>query len=201
MARASGTEGYSETADELVERYEALQFEHVHRSVLPFLPRPPARVIDIGAGTGRDAAEFAARGYRVVAVEPTPELRAHAMRLHAEAAVEWIDDSLPDLALVRARRETFDLVMLTAVWMHLDPGQRERAMPAVASLLAPGGVMPMMLRHGPVPEGRRMFDVSAAETIALAACHGLGAVHSSSRAAVTRDKDVTWDVLVFTRPA
>ncbi|HYC63347.1 MAG TPA: class I SAM-dependent methyltransferase [Reyranellaceae bacterium] len=201
MARASGTEGYGETADELVERYEALEFEHVHRSVLPFLSPPPASVIDIGAGTGRDAAAFAARGYRVVAVEPTPELRAHAQRLHADVAIEWIDDALPDLTVVRGRRESFGLVMLTAVWMHLDLEQRGRAMPAVASLMAPNGIMSALLRHGPVPRGRRMFEVSAAETVALAARHGLSTVHNSSRAAVTEAKGVTWDVLVFTRPA
>lgn len=200
MTRASGTEGYGETADTLVEQYEKMTFEHVHRSVLPLLPKPPARVLDVGAGTGRDAAALAARGYSVVAVEPTAEMRSHGQRLHADAAIEWIDDSLPELSIVRARGETFDLVMLTAVWMHLDLEQRERAMPAVASLLKPGGVMTMMLRHGPVPAGRRMFDVSAAETSALSGRHGLVTTHTSSRAAVTQAKDVTWDVLALVRP-
>jgi len=51
------------------------------------------------------------------------------MLLHPSPMIEWLDDSLPDLAVMRARGEEFDVVMLTAVWMHLDKLQRRRAMP------------------------------------------------------------------------
>ncbi len=197
MTRVSGTEAYGETADTLVERYESLTFEHVHRHTLALMPAPPARALDIGAGTGRDAAALASHGYTVVAAEPTPEMRAHGQRLHAGSAVEWIDDGLPDLAAVRARQPPFDLVMMTAVWMHLDAGQRTHAMPAVAGLVTPGGVLIMSLRHGPVPAGRRMFDVSAEETIALAKPHALDVLHHTARTSVTRATDVTWDILAF----
>jgi hypothetical protein len=36
---------------------------------------------------------------------------------------------------VRVRREEFDVVMLRAVWMHLDEVQRRTAMPNVAALV------------------------------------------------------------------
>jgi 2-polyprenyl-3-methyl-5-hydroxy-6-metoxy-1,4-benzoquinol methylase len=80
---------------------------------------------------------------------------------------------LPALPVVTKRGDKFDVVMITAVWMHLDEAQRRRAMPVVASLLSPGGVMTLSLRHGPVPAGRRMLEVSARETIGLAAAEGL----------------------------
>jgi hypothetical protein len=35
---------------------------------------------------------------------------------------------LPDLDRVHALGERYDLIMLTAVWMHLDEAQRDRAM-------------------------------------------------------------------------
>src|SRR5580704_1627355 len=57
--------------------------------------------------------------------------------------------------------------------MHLDEVQRRQTMPNVAALVRNGGVMIMSLRHGPVPPGRRMFDVSTEETIALAQPLGL----------------------------
>ena len=82
--------------------------------------------------------------------------------------IEWLDDSLPNLAALRARKEEFDLVMLTAVWMHLDEAQRELAMPNVSALVRNGATVIMSVRHGPIPPGRRMFEVSAEETIALA---------------------------------
>ena len=116
-------------------QYESIAFAEAHKPILHLLPAEPARVLDIGAGTGRDAAGFAALGHRVVAVEPTAAMRAHGMRLHPSPAIEWVDDSLPELAVLSARGETFDVVMLTAVWMHLDEAQRERAMPQVAALV------------------------------------------------------------------
>jgi hypothetical protein len=72
------------------------------------------------------------------------------------------------------RGDRFDVVMLTAVWIHLDPQERREAMPRVASLLRPGGALLFTLRHGPAPPGRRrLFETSADETIALARVHGL----------------------------
>ena len=195
--RVIGTEGYGETAAERVKQYESISFAHVHRHMMHLFPTTPSQVIDIGAGTGRDAAGFADLGHTVTAVEPTPELRAEAERLHPHPAITWIDDSLPDLDRVHALGERYDLVMLTAVWMHLDPPQRERAMARVAALVWHGGMLGLSLRHGPVPAGRRMFDVSAQETCELAIRHGLVVIHESKGPAVLGGPDVWWDRLAF----
>jgi hypothetical protein len=135
-------------------------------------------------------------GHRVVAVEPTDELRTGAMALHPSPRIEWIDDSLPDLRLLRARHEAFDAVMLSAVWMHLDERQRQDAMPTIASLTRVGGVLIMSLRHGPVPPGRRMFEVSAGETIAVAQTSGLSS-EVNARAPSFRDPSASWTRLAF----
>jgi 2-polyprenyl-3-methyl-5-hydroxy-6-metoxy-1,4-benzoquinol methylase len=89
----------------------------------------------------------------VVAVEPTEAMRIPAMALHPSPQIEWLNDSLPDLALLRTRRERFDLVMLSAVWMHLDQQQRRQAMANLAALIQPGGTVIMKIRHGPGPRG------------------------------------------------
>ena len=164
----ASTQGYAKQADVLAARYESISFAEVHSDTLHLMPEPPARVLDIGAGTGRDAAALAALGHHVLAVEPTAELRRHSQRLHADARVEWLDDSLPDLAHVVTRGERFDVIMLTAVWMHLDVEQRQVAMANLARLVHPSGRIIMSLRHGTVPPGRRMFDVSFEETDELA---------------------------------
>jgi 2-polyprenyl-3-methyl-5-hydroxy-6-metoxy-1,4-benzoquinol methylase len=198
--RASGTEGYAEEAETLVENWEKISFSDNHQPVLHVIPTVPCTVLDIGAGTGGDAACFAAMGHRVVAVEPTDELRVPGMALHPSSRIEWLNDSLPDLAVLMARDEMFDLVMLTAVWMHLDETQRRHAMPRVASLIRAGGIMIMSLRHGPVPQGRRMFEVSADETILLAQAQGLDAVlnlRTGSVQEVNRRAGVTWTRLAF----
>jgi SAM-dependent methyltransferase len=195
--RVSGTEGYAESADALAEQYESISFADSHRPILHLMPTTPGQVLDIGAGTGRDAAALAALGHRVLAVEPTPELRAHGQRLHRSAPITWIDDALPELAKVHERGERFDLIMLTAVWMHLDAAQRQRAMGRVAGLLRPSGLMALSLRHGPVPTGRRMFEVSAAETCALAGESGLETVHQSERGDRLGRPGVWWSILAF----
>ena len=194
----SGTEGYAEEAATLLERYESIAFETVHRQVMHLFPEAPCAVLDIGAGTGRDAAWFAERGDRVVAVEPTEAMRAGAMRLHPSQSIEWVDDSLPDLRVMRARGELFDLISMSAVWMHLDARQRAAGMPNVAALLRDGGLLALSLRHGPVPSGRRMFEVSAQETIDIAAAHGLRAVVNARVTSATKE-GVTWDRLALLR--
>ncbi|WP_407155469.1 class I SAM-dependent methyltransferase [Bradyrhizobium sp. STM 3557] len=197
-----GTEGYAAEADDLFARYESLAAQDVHRAVLHLLPSAPARVLDIGAGTGRDAAWFAAQGHQVVAVEPTDALRLRAMTLHPSPRIAWVDDSLPELAALRARHDPFDLIMMTAVLMHLDADERARAMPNVASLLAPKGLLIMRLRHGPVPPGRRMFDVAAEDVTALAAPLGLRCVfehHGGSLGMQNHSAGVTWTTLALVR--
>jgi SAM-dependent methyltransferase len=193
----SGTENYPVEAPELLKRYESISFADAHALVLHLIPAAPSRVLDIGSGTGRDAAALATLGHSVVAVEPTEELRQGAMVLHPSPAIEWVDDSQPELAALRARGEAFDLVMLTAVWMHLDEAQRRRAMPNVAAMARHGGTVIMSLRHGPVPPGRRMFEVSAEETIELAERSQLRCVLNLEAEPSLRQAGVTWTRLAF----
>jgi SAM-dependent methyltransferase len=197
MGRPAGTAGYAENANALAEQYESLAFEALHRDLLPLLPPLPGRALDVGAGTGRDAAALARRGYRVVAVEPTPELRALGQSLHADVAIDWTDDALPDLATIDLREGRFDLALLTAVWMHLDARERRQAMPRIAALIAPGGLVAMSLRHGPVPAGRRMFAVSAAETTELATGVGLALLRQDERPDSRDREGVSWTFLTF----
>lgn len=197
MTRIASTIPYSEKADALAQRYESVGFEDVHGDVLALLPPPPARALDIGAGTGRDAAALVARGYQVTAVEPTPEFRAIARKLHKDAAIAWLDDALPDLPTIEGR---FDLILLSAVWMHLDAAQRARAMVRVAGMLRDNGVMVLSLRHGPIPEGRIMFEVTPDETTALASAQGLETIHAERRDGRLDQPGVWWDRLAFRRP-
>lgn len=200
MSKAVGLDGYQENAATLADQYESITFEQVHRDVLHLIPAQPCSVLDIGAGSGRDAAALAKRGHRVVAVEPTEALRGHGQELHADVPIEWIDDALPELAVMGDRGQRFDLVFLTAVWMHLDAAERAQAMARVAGLLEPGGRMILSLRHGPVPNGRRMFDVSAQERSDLGQQQGLAEVYRCEREDMLGREDVRWSFLCLQRP-
>jgi SAM-dependent methyltransferase len=191
-----GTEGYGEQADSLVDSYESVVFDELYRPLLELLPAG-GQAMDIGAGTGRDAAALARRGFRVHAVEPTPELRSHAQRLHPDPSIVWIDDSLPDLAQIHADGERFDLILMTAVWMHLDESERDRALLRIAELLGPGGRLFMTVRKGPVPAGRRMFDVPIDPLVSQAQSSSLALLRRYEFPDMLGRRDVSWTMLAF----
>lgn len=196
----SSAQGYAEQADTLISQYEAISFEERHAAELHLLTQLAGRVLDIGAGTGVDAAWFAHRGHSVLAVEPTDAFRRAGQRLHPSPSIEWLDDSLPKLERVMARSERFDVVMLSAVWMHLGEPERQEGMPRLASLLARSGLLVMTLRHGPVPSGRCMYQVSSEETIDLARSCSLEPILRSESESIqpgNRAAGVTWTHLVF----
>ena len=198
----AGTEGYAEDADSLIERYESVSFTGKYESVLHLMPEKASDVLDIGAGTGADAAWLAAAGHRVLAVEPADRLREAANALHPSPRIEWIADSLPGLRKLVSRKQRFDLVLLTAVWMHLALHERQEAMPNVAALLKADGVLLMSLRHGPAPANRRMFRVSAEETVQLAEREGRRNtlnLEVQSVQPINRQADVTWSWLAFSK--
>ena len=91
---------YNAGAPTHVPGYEGLPFEEVHASVLDLLPDAGACVLDMGAGTGRDAAWFAANGYKVVAAEPASGMRDAGKALHRSPDIRWLDDALPALEKV-----------------------------------------------------------------------------------------------------
>ncbi len=73
-------------------------------------------------------------------------------------------------------------------------------MPRVASLVRDGGTAVFLLRHGPVPPGRRMFDVSAEETAEPAAAEGMRlALRLDDQDDAIGRPGVRWTRLAFSR--
>ena len=170
---------YEQNASRLVSQYESLSFHDVHASLLDLLPTPGTTVLDIGAGSGRDAAWFAANGYDVVAVEPSDGMLTHARQLHPSNKIHWLSDSLPDLAKVRRLGLSFDLILLSAVWMHIPPASRQRSLRKLATLLAPKGRIAISLRLGAPDAERAMHEVSMQELSTLALQFGLRVVRTT----------------------
>ena len=191
---------YDRLAREIVQDYESLAFEEVHPAALDLLPPPPGAILDIGAGTGRDAAWFARQGHRVVAVEPSRELRRAGRKLHQSPAIEWLDDCLPDLGLARKTGSLFDVIWLSAMWMHVPPDDRPRAFRTLASLLKPGGGMMFSLRLGPLPPERPMAIVSSGEIRELARGRGLEIIRIKRLADAHGRPEISWDMVWLRGP-
>lgn len=144
---SSALAGYRLAAHQLKAAYDALDPVQIYKPVQDVMPKPGEHVLDIGAGTGRDAAWWQAAGCHVTAVEPVTDLWAHP-------AIPVVQDELPDLPKLVERNLTFDVIILTGIWHHLSPKQRKSAIPVLKSQLKPAGRLVFNLRHGPCPSDR-----------------------------------------------
>src|SRR3954452_10575594 len=85
-------------------------------------------VLDVGSGTGIVARQLAARGCRVLGLEPDPRMAEIARRRGTEMEVAAIEDWEPG-------GRSFDLVTSGQAWHWVDPAQGAAR---VAEALRPG---------------------------------------------------------------
>ncbi len=195
---------YNHNAPSYAQRYESVAFEDVHTPLLEHIEKlgKNSFILDIGAGSGRDATWFASRGHEVFAVEPSHSMRAEAQRLHSGTSIKWIDDSLPVLAGTHRLGISFDFIFLSAVWMHVRPEDRSQAMRKLVTLINPGGSIAISLRFGPPDFEREMHEVTEHELDILAMEHGLRKLDLSL--ANTTDKlgrgDISWQTVLYELP-
>lgn len=192
---------YNRNAEQLADQYDSLDFEQVHGDWFDELPSA-GMALDVGAGSGRDARFLACHGFEVVAVEPAYELREHAQQYDVARAdgcnpIHWVDDSLPELSRVQKLQTKFDLILLSAVWMHIAPSQRQRAFRKLSSLLKPNGKMVVSLRHGASPDERTMHPVSADELAGYAQQQGLSYRILRPTADQLQRLDVEWETVLL----
>ncbi len=193
--------GYSVSHRELIARFEAVSCDRLYQHVTDVLPAQPSRIADIGVGTGRDAAWLADKGHSVVAVEPVDELREAGMALHKSARIQWLNDRMPELGQLQDLAP-FAVVLLTAVWQHLDDSGRQAAMRSLAGLVAGNGLVIMSIRHGPGAANRRVFPANLCETISAAAANGFDVVReqdAESHQEQNRAAGVHWTWLALRR--
>ena len=193
---------YSDNAPSLASRYNSLNPESLHGSWTRFISDQAGIALDIGAGSGRDANWLAEKGWDVVAVEPCRKFRELA-KPAGHANVIWQDDELPELKSLRAAGHRFNLILLSAVWMHVLPNKRERAFRIISELLAPGGVLVFTLRHGHDEQEnleRGFFPVSSGELENYAKQRALAQVLNTGSEDHLARSDVRWETLVFQLP-
>lgn len=84
---------YTENATEIARRYESVVSPVERYFVLAFTPG--ARVLDVGCGSGRDAARLLDSGYDAYGIEPVEALRHAAIADHPELAGRIGEGGLP----------------------------------------------------------------------------------------------------------
>ena len=97
----------------------------------------PSTTLDVGCGTGTVAAAIAARGFRVVGVEPD-------QRMAAVARARGVEVDVVSFENWDSRGEMFDLVTCGHAWQWIDP---IIGGPKAASLLRPGGAIALFWNY------------------------------------------------------
>jgi 2-polyprenyl-3-methyl-5-hydroxy-6-metoxy-1,4-benzoquinol methylase len=209
---------YNDHGAEISQQYLSVSFENVHAPWSRFLPtllnKPNVSVIDVGAGSGRDISHLYSQAIsqlgdenklgQFVAIEPSENLLEVGKQLTKKQNIKWINDSLPALQQTHSLEISFDLILLSAVWMHIPISQRARALRKLTNLLRPGGIVVMSLKQGmseQEQQERAMYDVSVDEIEKLAlelglVCEVMPKVTSD---ALNRD-GVYWETLVLKLP-
>jgi len=185
---------YAARAAELIPLYQEATVAPLIAPLARLVPPPPAHVLDIGAGPGRDAAWFAARGYKVTAVEPLAAFR-RAGKFRYGPGIYWRNGALPELPLgPRA-----DLIWIRGVWQHVPPSMQGVAFSRLGAALAPNGRIVLALRDGPAPEGRGDYALNLLRLRRCAIQSGLAPVWSTWRASTgawNRAHGVRWHWMV-----
>ena len=180
-------------------QYETVDPAQLYAGIDAFLRKEPGLILDVGAGSGRDAAWLAARGHRVIAVEPSRTMREYAAQYHQHPHIEWVNDELPALAQIYRRNYVFDCVFVNAVWMFIPPRERARAFRKLVDLLKPGGVLLITVQLAGADDERGKYAVDAGEIPQLASAHGL-LVERDAQAGDQLGRALVWQQLVLRVP-
>lgn len=126
---------YQENAVELAARYNAVASPATRFFAVAF-PQG-SRVLDVGAGSGRDLQALRAAGYDAHGIEPSQPLRDAALSAFPALAGRLSAGQLPQLN--NPTGELFDGVLCSAVLMHIPEGDLFDTAFALRRLLKPHG--------------------------------------------------------------
>ena len=189
---------YDSNAEDCSRQYNSLSFEDVHGNWAEFIPLK-GTALDIGCGSGRDASALANRGLNVIGVDPSNKLLEIARTNFATPSIEWIKDSLPLLEQVNKLDIKFNLILLSAVWMHIPVADRELSFQNLANLLKTNGTLIITLRHGESPDKRIMYPVIKEEITILAKQVGLSLcrLNAPKQEDKLKRDSVHWETIVL----
>ena len=193
---------YDRAAQDLVDNYEAIDFIDAHPWLVAELSvKAPKNILDVGSGTGRDAAAMARLGHRVTAAEPSDRMRSLARALHPNDKIRWKDDALPNLSSLKGDNERFDIVVLSAVWMHIHPKDRLAALERLSDILTDDGQIYITLRTGPADKERDIYVVTPDELASLATQAGLVMEQIDDKPDLLGRTSIRWKTVILSKPA
>lgn len=103
---------------------------------------PPARILDVGCGSGRDLFWFRRRGYETIGFEASPDL-AELARSHSQCPVIEGDFENFDFSSLSA-----DAILLIGALVHIPHKRLSVIFGRIARALSPGGKVLISMKEG-----------------------------------------------------
>lgn len=199
MQQVKGTIGYSNVVQKYVRATNEVPFDILHKEFLKFIPKEQSLILDLGAGTGRDAYELSLKGHLVLAIEPLIGFRIAGQELYKSENLKWIDDSLPKLKKLEEYNNKVDFALSSSVWHHLNKIEQDKAIKRVSELLKPNGIFAFSLRNGPAGVGTHVFPTNLQRTIIQSKKYDLEPVFEiDNQPSLMKNKEnVKWSKLVL----
>ncbi|MGM0600120.1 MAG: class I SAM-dependent methyltransferase [Candidatus Rifleibacteriota bacterium] len=127
---------YEENASELSSRYETAQLDHLYLDCSNHFASG-SRLLEIGCGSGRDAAHLSLLGYQVRGIDGSSELIKKALEHHPE-----LDGKLSQLVLpaeLPFADQEFDGFYSIACFMHFSISDLNKILAEIVRILNPEG--------------------------------------------------------------
>ena len=131
---------YDKNAPSLANRYEMADMSYTHRTLIRHLPEG-GKVLEIGCGSGRDAAFLLNHGFDVTAIDSSSEMLSTAIAYHPELAERTCRASIPfsDKDPLLDRR--FNAIVMIATVMHISDQDLFECACQLRQLLSPDGIV------------------------------------------------------------
>lgn len=201
---------YRQHADSVFKRYQ--QVEGGIANFFPTALRPRSRVLDVGAGSGRDLQRLLDMGFDAYGVEPVDELRDLAIAADPLLSERLFNGHLPDglrtsLPDPLNTAHSFDAIICSAVLMHLPEAQIPRALQEMADCLHDDGRMllsipaarPDIGEDGRDPNGRLFSPVTPNQLNSIAEALGFWCVDEHVSSDAQGREGTRWHTLLFVR--
>ncbi len=155
---------YASHAADCAARYETAPVDTLH-DLLRKLARHRPRALDIGGGSGRDAALLRQLGCHTTYADACSQMRVQALQLHPELAEQAVLATFPLPDRHPWFDQPFDLILAAGLIMHLDDRGLQRFAHQIPRLLTPGGHLVLSHSNGrnrlgcpDTPPGRQLRE-------------------------------------------
>jgi 2-polyprenyl-3-methyl-5-hydroxy-6-metoxy-1,4-benzoquinol methylase len=188
---------YQENGKNIAARYESADVSDLHR-ILNGCFKLPASLLELGCGSGRDAAFMAKQGFNVTAVDGSAMMIEAAQHYHPELSGCLHTVQLPEG--LSSRFDKFDGVFSIATLMHFSPPQIETILIRVKSLLVSKGRLFFSVpiqrddirTDGFDTKGRRFTTMTKAQWLDLCRKHGFEPIWSGTTEDGLERKGIAW---------